>query len=398
MRDFNVLQERVEHHLDALGAEIGARPVGSHANRAAKQYIAGVFERAGYRVRDQTFHCIEWEPGKTELLLNGEGLAVRANPYTVSCSVGGVPVFAESLQELTRLALRDRVVVLGGELVLEPWFPKNFPFASVEEHQRIIKRLETGRPAAVIAVSPREDTSVPIVEDGDFQIPSVTVPASVGVRLEHHRESQIQLRIQTVRHNATGANVIARSGNGSKEKVVVCAHFDTKPDTPGALDNASGVAALLGSAECLSAAELPYPVEWVAFNGEENYAAPGEVCYLYEYGKEMQNIRLAINADGVGWCQGWNSIAFFNCSDGAVEKTMTLCGDVAKVEPWYQGDHSLFAMQDVPCVAFSSEGAEGLVNSVLHTPKDTLALVDAQRVAQVAQAIERIVSSAIGFR
>ncbi len=68
-------------------------------------------------------------------------------------------------------------------------------------------------------------------------------------------------------HNVIGT----RAGNApSHPRVLVGAHFDTVPGTPGADDNASGVAAMLETARLLTGVELDGAVEFVGFNLEES--------------------------------------------------------------------------------------------------------------------------------
>jgi Zn-dependent M28 family amino/carboxypeptidase len=67
----------------------------------------------------------------------------------------------------------------------------------------------------------------------------------------------------------TYANVHARIGNGTRERIVVGAHYDVFGDLPGADDNASGVAALLAVAKLLAERPLGADVELVAYALEE---------------------------------------------------------------------------------------------------------------------------------
>lgn len=65
-------------------------------------------------------------------------------------------------------------------------------------------------------------------------------------------------------------NVIAQPAVVTGKVIVVGAHYDSVPTTPGADDNGSAVAAMLGCAK-LCAEFLPeLPVVYVAFNGEED--------------------------------------------------------------------------------------------------------------------------------
>ena len=66
-------------------------------------------------------------------------------------------------------------------------------------------------------------------------------------------------------------NVVARKPGRDPDLpcVLVGAHFDTVPGTPGADDNASGVAVLLEAARITNSAEFRASVEFVGFNLEE---------------------------------------------------------------------------------------------------------------------------------
>jgi len=66
-------------------------------------------------------------------------------------------------------------------------------------------------------------------------------------------------------------NVVAvPRGDIERPLVLVGAHYDSVPGTPGADDNASGIAAMLASARALATLGPSLPVGFVAWNGEED--------------------------------------------------------------------------------------------------------------------------------
>lgn len=65
-------------------------------------------------------------------------------------------------------------------------------------------------------------------------------------------------------------NVIARPAVLADKVIVVGAHYDSVPTTPGADDNGSAVAAMLGCARMCSEFLPELPVVFAAFNGEED--------------------------------------------------------------------------------------------------------------------------------
>jgi Zn-dependent M28 family amino/carboxypeptidase len=79
-------------------------------------------------------------------------------------------------------------------------------------------------------------------------------------------------RVEDQVYSATGStyrNVVASFGPESDERIIVGAHYDAVSDTPGADDNASGVAGLLELAGLLKDAKLNTRVDLVAYSTEE---------------------------------------------------------------------------------------------------------------------------------
>jgi aminopeptidase YwaD len=384
----------LQRHLQALAGAIGARQTGSEANRQAEDYIAGAMTAAGCSVERQGFACLDWEPLGVELRLGGEALPAAINPFSPSCQVVAPLVGAGNLAELAAADLAGNIAVLYGELSAEPLFPKHFPFFAVDEHVRIIAALERGQPAAVIAVSPYEEHPAPVIEDGDFALPSVTVPAAVGRRLLARLEAEAGLSIRSVVRPATGANVVGRKAGASERRTVICAHFDTKPETLGALDNAAGVATMLALAGSLPAQALS--LEFIAFNGEDYYAAPGQVAYLRAAGESLAEIDLVINIDGAGLEGAGNTIALFDPPPdlaAMIRGVMARHPRIAEAAPWPQGDHSIFWQRGVPAVAITTAAAWELVGGIIHTANDTVERVSAGSLAEVVAFVADILAT-----
>ena len=85
----------------------------------------------------------------------------------------------------------------------------------------------------------------------------------IGGELESHGyETQFQ---------GPYGNIVATLPNSAKDSMIfVGAHYDSVPGTPGADDNASGVAALLECARLVAGLERPPAIGFVAFNREED--------------------------------------------------------------------------------------------------------------------------------
>ena len=99
------------------------------------------------------------------------------------------------------------------------------------------------------------------------------------------------------------ANVVARSRYSPNAAcVLVGAHYDSLPGTPGADDNASAVAALLACAKALARHAPESPVCFVSFNREED-GLLGSTDYIRTVAaKGTMSVREAHILEMIGYC------------------------------------------------------------------------------------------------
>jgi aminopeptidase YwaD len=250
----------------------------------------------------------------------------------------------------------------------------------------------------------------PLIEDGDFELPSVYLTEEEGARLLARRSGRdargsiLRLSLDSRRIPSRGCNVVARRPGAGSQRAVVFAHIDAKPGTPGALDNGTGVAVLLVLADRLAARRRPgtaggLGVELVALNGEDHYSAAGQMLYLQANAGRFSEIVLGMNVDVAG-CVGSQPAYCLFGGEGRLEReARRVLGREAgfpESEPWVQGDHMLFVMNGVPAVAVTSSNAVELFTSVTHTPEDRIERADPAAVAAVAAAFERLIAAAAG--
>lgn len=97
----------------------------------------------------------------------------------------------------------------------------------------------------------------------------------------------------------TGKNVVAVLQGRTNASVMVSAHYDSYPTSPGADDDGSGIACLLLTAKILSTYKFEHTITFIAFSGEEQgmLGSKAYVRYLYERGDD---ILADINVDTVG--------------------------------------------------------------------------------------------------
>ena len=284
------LKEKGSTHLNKLCRSIGSRRVGSPANRAATDYFRDTVEGVGFDTSTSNFDCLDWCQRGSSLTVDGRiQFNTEVSPYSSGCYVEGPIVVVENIDELEAVDAKGKLLLVRGELGEEQLMPKNFPFYNPEEHERIIGLLEAKDPLAVIAATSRNPelagsiSPFPLIEDGDFDIPSVYIGEEEGVRLARHAGQVGSLKIHALRSPAVGCNVVATRGDCTQSRVVIFAHIDTKDDTPGALDNASGIVILLLLAELISNYSGSPGVELVALNGEDYYSNGYAPEILYHF-------------------------------------------------------------------------------------------------------------------
>ena len=83
--------------------------------------------------------------------------------------------------------------------------------------------------------------------------------------------------------------------------ILIGAHYDAVPGTPGADDNATGVAVLLELAAAFADSPLKYPLQLVAFDLEE-YGLLGSTAYAAQLKQNKQRLRLMLSLEMLGYC------------------------------------------------------------------------------------------------
>jgi aminopeptidase YwaD len=399
------LAKRAKTYLNKLCLEIPHRRLGSEGNRAATAFFAETVASFDFSTECTVFDCLDWSHGKARLVAGDKSYEALISPYSLGCDVSAGLVVASTVDELERVEVGGKILLLRGDLTKEQLMPKSFPFFNPEQHQKIVHLLETKDPAAIVAATSRNPELAggmypfPLIEDGDFDIPSVYTTDEEGKRLAEHAGREVSLAIEAERLPAKGYNVSTRRGPDSGQRVVLCAHIDAKEGTPGALDNATGVAILLLLAELLQNYGGEMGIEIVAMNGEDHYSAAGQILYLRENADTLGRVALAINMDAVGYHEGDTAYSLYGCPDeiaSSIREAFSKRDGLVEGEQWYQGDHSIFVQHQVPALAITSEQLLELMTEVTHTMGDRPEIVDYEKLAAVALALHQLLLDLAG--
>jgi hypothetical protein len=230
--------------------------------------------------------------------------------------------------------------------------------------------------------------------------------------------------VESQRFNVRGRayrNVIARFGVGRGDRVVIGAHYDACGNTPGADDNASGVAALIELAYLLGRNSPQREVELVAYTLEEppffRTAQMGSAVHAQSLADTKADVRGIIVLEMVGCFRDERGSQSY---PSLLLKLMypSRGNFIAVAGPWDQGDwiktvkigmkgatdlpvYSIRAPSAVPGIDFSDHfnywphGFKAIMitdtafyrNRSYHTTADTADSLDYSRMAKVVVAL-----------
>lgn len=396
----NDYSKKAKDYLNILCSVTPNRRVGSSGNRAATDFFTQKVSSWGYLVDATPFKCLDYESKEPSLTYKDRPFAVKISPYSLGCDAHAELVVASTINELETYDCHGKILLLRGEICAEQLMPKNFVFYNPDHHKRIYALLEEKQPQAIITATSKNPQMVgniypfPLINDGDFDIPSVYCTDIIGEEIAANAGQTFRLKVEAKRIPTTACNVIARINPQAQNKITICGHIDAVEDSPGASDNASGVVVLLLLAEKLKDYQGGHGIELLAFNGEDHYSVGGQMDYLNRYNDSFNQIFLAVNIDDVGYIKGKMAFSFYGCPVEIQQKAQTTFSkypNLVEGEQWYQGDHMIFVQNQKPTIALTSSEVNELMSNITHSPKDTPEIIDNSKLVELACALENLV-------
>jgi aminopeptidase YwaD len=393
------LAARAAAHMQALTA-FSDRHLGGEGNLAATLYFAQEMRALGYAVIVRDLPCLEWWHEGASLAVGDLRPQVLPGPYSLACVVTAPLVAASTIEELEGANATGAILLLHGELAQGMYMPRNYRFYNPESHKRVYRALDALMPDAVLGATSYNPEMVgaqypfPLFADGDLDIPNAYLRDVDGEDLLAHVGESVRLTIESGRRQKVAEQVTAhRSGHG-EGRLLLTAHIDSWFGSPGALDNASGVATLLLAAELLAGYDGRLGLEFVPFNGEDDYSAAGELQWLAENEGRLGDIVLNINLDDSGQLGADNAVSFYGCppeTEAILRNAMSRYPEIEEGPQWFQGDHAIMAQRNVPAVAIGSSDMVAFMAEHAHTPHDSLELADFDLMASTARFLAEVV-------
>jgi Iap family predicted aminopeptidase len=241
-------------------------------------------------------------------------------------------------------------------------------------------RLAAERGAVGLILLTEEPSGTRFTFGGNSPIPGVTLSQSDGAGLFSQAGTRAVLDVRIVTEEVQGRNVIARRSS-QNPLVIVGAHYDSVPGSPGANDNASGTVTVLELARQLADSPLAAQIWFLFFDGEED-GLWGSRRFVEQNPEIVRGLKGMLNLDmvgvnvngtlGIGGSGELRALADCNALQVA-------CGSA----PGGGSDHVPFAQAGVPVLFFF----RGL-DPNYHRPTDTLA--DPVLMAQTGQVVRGI--------
>lgn len=181
----------------------------------------------------------------------------------------------------------------------------------------------------------------------------------------------------------TGTNVYAElpATDGSSSVLVVGAHYDSVPNSPGANDNATGVAIVLALARYLATIECrTHNVLFVLFDEEEIGLVGSDAFAQFLAGQDI-DVQAVHTVDQMGWDADRDRTIELERADPGLfefyERATTLLPMAPPLQPTQTGftDHVSFREWGFAAVGLTEEYVSGDTTPHYHLPTDTYATV-----------------------
>lgn len=373
--------------IDYLEQLSFVRMGGSEMERKAADLIADWLKKFGYKPSIEEFEIETFEPGSGTLKpTEPSGDEVHISPVGLSanCDVEGeiAVLDAPEPQWVDKSKLAGKIVLMS-----------NYP------RRKWVKLLsESGAKCGITVVDDIRirayiKLSQEVAADFGDKMPLATIGYKYAMDLMRKNVRKVKIHTEQKKFTGTSQNVIAEIPGKTDRTIILTAHYDSTPSSPGAQDNAAGCVEMLEIAKNLAGKKFERTIKFI-FCGSEEMGLLGSKAFSESHIDELDKVDFLINLDVggnpfvpvfakiLGNEKLQNFIEGFARSNGL---PMKISQDI------YSSDGMPFARFGIPSVSI----ARGGISSRGHSPYDTAdrtcneALED---IAKYAQAITEEIS------
>ena len=370
------------NHVQHLAGVIGPRVAGTPADRQAAEYMASQFRQYGYAVEFHTFQFPFFEVRQVQMQVAGaQPRTIQAEALLLTAATPAAGIEAEVVSVgLGRPEDFEGRRVTGAIALAER--------GGLTFREKMVNAASRG--AVAIIVYNNQPGIVPGTLQQRAEIPAVTVSQDDGRQLVDAAQAgslRVRLMVDVVNETRSTANVVAtkRGTTRSHEIIVIGGHFDSVPRSPGANDNASGVATLMEAARVLATVPTARTIQFVPFSGEE-LGLFGSAAFANE---RRQGVVAMINLDMVGWGErlmvGNSPGRDSSAVDTALQAAQRVGVEVNRFRAG-ASDHVSFERHGIPTVFFHRG-----VDPAYHRPADVPANVDPKHLEEAARLLVALI-------
>jgi aminopeptidase YwaD len=377
--DDTKLQEEIQRHLDYLVNHLGARPVGSAENARTRAYLTEYIHKLGFSSYPQETSMQFRRPTSWSCTIHSHGV-------TESLSI--LPGLATLKAQHSNIPVTPRIYETKEDFDLFPPVQNSLVLVSLGRlHEADACRL-AGSAAAVAwfrkgqqclysgnCMRNQEEPLVPGFGMLYQDVQRVLAP-----------EIFLSLTIEVVNEITTISNLIVDVGDVTGHPCFIT-HYDSRPFSPGANDNASGVVCLLGM---LSLWSDDRPARFIFFDAEE-VGTLGSRAYVQwlQSTQKMSEISCIVNPDSVGLGELY---LYTGDRNGPLSEKLLGCARQAfgaynwklpeRAARSGQSDYLNFNKVGVPCLFLSD-----FPNDIRHTTEDSLVNINPSVLVRLSKVL-----------
>ena len=369
--DAPILTSRALGHLRWLSDTLGVRSSTSAQEREAAEYIRKELNDFGYLAKLQQFSVHDIQPvGRyltidvqdrrsfTAVVMTGSGVGEATGPIVdVGLGSGG---------DFPSEGIDGRIALIGrGEISFR-------------------QKVENAQQSGAIGVAIYNQG--PELFRGDLAS-NVNIPV-LGISKEDGEEilrllelSEVTVTLEVAMNERSSQNVVATLNAGKDLVVVLGAHYDTVPQSPGANDNGSGIAVVMALAQELVDKDLPFELRVIAF-GSEELGLLGSRHYVETLLQgERGKIVAMLNFDALG-----AGLLQFLGNELLVARAIEMAEDleinavVGRIPIGASSDHASFQETGIPVIFLSGSDI-----SLIHSRDDRMEFVNPNRLGEAAR-------------
>ena len=366
-----------------LSETIGNRFAGTSGDRAGAEYIYKRFSETGLQPQLQRYQIMGWElHDEPQLKIpQADNRILTCFPFVYSC---GTP--SQGIEGTLRFGGRSELFDLQKFRPFEREKFKFKKFTIQDKKQQILAQIVSRDFPDGAKAAPWGAQNLP------YTSPLVLISEQEGRMLErlllaNPEGIEVFLKYSTgFDPHAVSFNVIAHQpGFNSKysdEALLIGAHYDTQYGTPGAADNASGVASLLSLASYFHEHPAKRALVFAAYGCEEiGYLGSRHHVETMKASGELQKIRFMLNLDMLSCNQpDWIHTTDDYLAQESARRAAREVGIFDKYNtvefvtpPWPSGDQLPFEGAGIPCISLTWKGYK---YPWIRLPKDTMEQVD----------------------